>query len=282
MLTQGEGDPRLVATLVEAYHAGDPAVDEAALLRVGGRAVDAVLPIVLGALGQADQHRSNALSVLARSRDPNVSTAADRAVLHALTQNSSGVDYEAGRYIENRLWVSSILTPELESLVRYANQTCTGPGRRVLMHPLMNPRSLRDDSQKRQALFYAFIETSRDPDDLELAARSLINILKDLDWWDIDPAAERDLLAGLRRVLERLKASEADRMLIEQAYFNEDFAQRLARWLADGDLLPFGGSIGRYKILVSSGIAPHEAAQQRMGSLYPALGAWISRQEPPR
>jgi hypothetical protein len=66
----------------------------------------------------------------------------------------------------------------------------------------------------------------------------------------------------LPSVLARLESSEADRILMRQAFLNEQFADVLAGWLMANRLSAPGNYTRQFKARVESGESPETAAEE--------------------
>ena len=257
VLSVMSGRAHYAELLAQAYRAHEPGITAQDMFRAGRYFPDIIIPAFIETAIHRDRLDRDALASLGYStdsRDARFQEAADGALRRRLEEGRGAVDARVCRYVESRLWRSSVAGNDLLTLVQHIISAPPGSGREALAHPLMNSRALRDDEAQRSALLQEFLDAPDDPDALKEAARS---IMRGVHGGTAPPNA----VELLQQIIARLQPAEADRILFSEAS-DRRAVNELAGWLAAGKIPPLGKYTNRFKQRIVSGETPTDAVSQ--------------------
>jgi hypothetical protein len=242
--------------LTAGYVSNDPSITAYTLARLAKHAPEVVMPILTEAISLGGARGAEAMLALMSAEDSNTQRSTDDAVLRCLDAGIGPSGYPLFRYIECRTLVSATASPGLLAVIRAAIAAPNG-AKSPLLYALTSPDALRGDSQTRTSLLNELIEQA-DAALLETLLRVAVGQLRE------EPPVW-EALTTVRKIMPLIDQDSADRVLIGEAYFDEAFAVRLSRWLADGTLEAPGRGTAKLRDRVAAGEAPESVLKKIIG-----------------
>jgi hypothetical protein len=238
------------------YVSNDPSITAYTLAPLAKHAPEVVMPVLTEAISLGGARGADAMLALSFAEDSNTQRLTDDAVLRCLDAGIRPSVYTLCRYIERRTLVSATAPPGLLAVIRAAIAAPNGE-KLALLYALTSPAALGGDSQTRTSLLNELIEQA-DAALLETLLGVVVDQLrKDPPIWEA--------LTTVRKVMPLIDQDSADLVLINKAYFDEAFAVRLSRWLADGTLEAPGRRTAQLRDRVAAGEAPESALKKILG-----------------
>jgi hypothetical protein len=236
---------------VNAFQEKVPGVSEHTLAAAAAQdSGNLVMPVLAEALARGEVSRRDALGALKSSAtDPKVRALGDKMVRQYLESGMGDVDYEVSRYAEDRI-AAGDLSEDVLYVAQRVIDAPAGSGRYVLVYTLTNFRGPGDPVQ-RLALLRKFVDATADGESASLLVRRIL-----------EECPPPEAFEWLQPVLARLESSEADRILIRQAFGNEQFPDVLADWLTTGKLSAPGEYTHQFQARIESGEKPTTAAEE--------------------
>jgi len=240
-----------VQAVVSAFQEKVPGVSEYTLAAAAAQDFgNLVMPVFAEAFSRGGVSRRDALSALNSSdTDPKVRALGDKMVRQYLESGMGDVDHEVSRYAENRIEAGD-LSEDVLYVAQRVIDAPAGSGRDVLLYTLTNFHGPGDPVQ-RLALLRKFVDATADGESASLLAKRIL-----------EECPPPEAFEWLQPVLARLESSEADRILIRQAFGNKQFPDVLADWLTTGRLSAPGEYTRQFQARIETGEKPTTAAEE--------------------
>jgi S1-C subfamily serine protease len=260
VLIRGADGQKYVQAVVASYQANVPGVTEQTLAMAAAKGSgEMVVPIFAEALARGGDSKERTLRALANSTDQRARALGDQIVRHYLENGIGDVDRDVSRYAEARI-SGGDLDEDVLNVIQRVIDAPAGSGREVLAYPLTNFDQPGDYVQ-RLPLLRKFVEATTDSKSATLTTEMLIRGI-------VEGGSFPEAFELLQQVLGRLGGSEADRVLIREAFNHERFADTLASWLTTKKLSAPDGYIRQFQERIESGVRPATAAEEVVHQIY--------------
>jgi hypothetical protein len=199
------------------------------------------------ALAQGEVSRSDNFSTLKNSTNPEVRALGNRIVRYYLENGIGVVDWNVSRYAEDRI-ADGDLGVDVLYVVQQVIDAPAESGRYALAYTLTNFNG-PGDPKWRLDLLHKFADATTDSESAHVLLKRIL--------------AERpqETFEWLQPVLARLESTEADRILIREAFENKTFADVLADWLTNREFSAPGDCTRQFQARIESGENPATAAE---------------------
>jgi hypothetical protein len=199
------------------------------------------------ALAPGDISRDYNFSTLKNSENPEVRVLGNRMIRYYLERGIGVVDPLVSRYAERRI-TDGELSDDVLYVVQQAIDAPAESGREALAYALTYFKGPCDPKQ-RLDLLHKFADATTDSESAEVLVRK------------IPAELPQETFEWLQPVLAQIEGSEADRILMREAFVNKSFADVLADWLRNRGFSAPGEYTRQFQEGIASGEDPATAAE---------------------